>query len=133
MNALSQPMTKEILLSQWLQAKEHERQAAEFRRQIEGQLVAMLPKKDEGSESETVGDYKLTVTTKINRKVDTVAVRSTWATIPENVQQIFRWQADLDTKALRALPEDAYAVAAQYITATPASPSFKAEPITKEK
>jgi hypothetical protein len=133
MNAPSHPIAKEVLLSQWLKAKEHERQATELRRQIESQLVSLLPKKEEGSESENVGEYKLTVTTKINRKVDTVAVRTTWDVMPDKVKTIFRWTADIDIKALRALPDDAYVVAAQYITATPASPSFKVEPINQGK
>ena len=60
----------EALARDWLEAKRAEAVAQAQRIAIEGQIVAALGARDEGAETHTVGDYKVTLTQPVTRKLD---------------------------------------------------------------
>jgi hypothetical protein len=114
--------TLQQLKAAWLAAKQAERAAAEERLAIEQAIVALLPSDSEG----TVKDEEsgVTVTYRYTRKVDTAAVQADWMRLPEKVQAAFRWSADVDTRRLKDLDPESFAIAAKYITTTPAKPTI---------
>lgn len=121
------PMTLAELIAARVAAKRDEDAAVAARRDIDKQLAALLkdPAKPEGSISEKAGDYKITITYKIDRKVDSDALSKAWGTLPKEVQDAFKWKADVSVSALRNLePVDA-GKAAVFVTAKEASPSIE--------
>lgn len=119
------PANLHELAAAWRAAKAAEAAARDERLAIEEQMLALLPKKDEGSVTDA--DSGVTVSYKLTRTVDTEALQGAWHELPEHAQRAFRWKADVDLKALRGLQEfdgEAYAAAARFITAKPAKPSI---------
>jgi len=114
------------LAAQYVVAKAHEEQAIAERRRIGQMLVDAMPGAAEGSVSESMDGIKVTVTRKLTRTVDTKALQAAWDALPANVQETFRWSADVNTKHLRALQElnaPELAAANQFITSKPAAAS----------
>lgn len=125
------PMTITELVAARIAAKREEDAAIAARREIDAALAALLkdPAKPEGSISAPAGDWKLTVTYKVDRKVDSDALTKAWATLPKDVQDSFKWKADVSVSALRKLaPADA-SRAAVFVTAKEASPSIEIKAI----
>lgn len=60
----------EALARDWLEAKRAEAVAQAQRIAIEDQIVAALGARDEGAETHRVGDYKVTLTQPVTRKLD---------------------------------------------------------------
>ena len=60
----------EALARDWLEAKRAEAVAQAKRIAIEDQIVAALGARDEGAETHRVGDYKVTLTQPVTRKLD---------------------------------------------------------------
>ena len=121
------PMTITELVAARIAAKRDEDAAVAARRDIDKQLAEMLkdPAKPEGSISAPAGDWKLTITYKVDRKVDSEALTKAWAALPKDVQEAFKWKADVSVSALRKLsPADA-GKAAVFVTAKEASPSIE--------
>lgn len=129
---MNAPLTLAQVLPTWMQAKEDERKAIEHRRSLDQLIQTLLPKKDEGSVSATEGDYKVSVTYKMTRTIDTPALQADWYKVPERVHGAFKWKADISTSALRTLSAEDAALVSEYITTKPASPSVSVELITKE-
>lgn len=71
-------------------AKQAEREAEERRIQLEEELVAVLGKRDEGSKTHTVGQYKVVITGRVNRKIDWEAFDQLSHKIPENLWPVKR-------------------------------------------
>jgi hypothetical protein len=120
-----QPATLAELRAAWLAAKQQEHAAAEERRLIEEAMLAHLPNKREGIVTDK--DHGITVTFKLNRKVDTEALQAKWHQLTENAQRAFRWKAEVDMRQLKAisdLDEAASAYISQFITTSPAKPAF---------
>ena len=115
------------VLSAWMQAKEDERKAIEFRRCLDRQIQAMLPKKEEGSVSKDEGNYKVTVTYKVDRKLDVDSLRESWGALPSDVQSSIRWKAELSVSQFRELNEDGRKLLSGFVTTKPASPSVSVE------
>lgn len=116
-------------------AKQREDDAIAERREIDAALAAAVEGPDEGSASRIDGDYKITVTRKLTRKVDTEALQTVWAGLDKKVQDTFTWSAGINTKHLRALQElgaSELTAASAFITTSPAAVSVKVEAITKE-
>lgn len=119
------PATLNELAAAWRAAKAAEAAARDERLAIEEQMLALLPKKDEGSVTDA--DSGVTVSYKLTRTVDAEELQGAWHDLPEHAQRAFRWKADVDLKALRGLQEfdaEAYAAAARFITAKPAKPTI---------
>lgn len=122
-----------VLLGQRAAAKQAEDQAIAARRAIDAKIIAAIdkPASGEGTSSRLLthedGTEKITVSYGVDRKVDTEAVKTDHDKLPAAVQAVFRWKAELDTKAYKALASDDALVAAKYVTAKPSTPSVKVE------
>ncbi|MDV7392198.1 hypothetical protein RZS08_12615, partial [Arthrospira platensis SPKY1] len=97
------PATLAELKTAWLAAKEAETKAQEERRAIEVSILALMPKKPEGTVTDK--DAGVSVTYKVSRTVDTAAVQRDWDSLPEHATKALRWKAELDTKAFKALAD----------------------------
>lgn len=117
------------LLKKRIDAKTAEDLAVKNRRAIDGQIVALLPKKTEGSVSQEAGQFKVTVTYGIDRKANTEYLQDSWFSLPPAVQKAFRWKAEVSTKEFKALSETEGAIAIDFVESKPSSPSLKVEPI----
>jgi hypothetical protein len=124
---MNAPMTLAQVLPSWIQAKEEERKAIEMRRSLDKMIQDLLPKKDEGSITETNGDFKVSVTYKLDRKIDTEKLQESWGHLPMSAQCAIKWKADLSTSVFRTLADSDKAALAKYITTKPASPSVMVE------
>ena len=126
----------EQLSQEWLEAKHAEVQALEKRREIEEEILSMIQTRDEGTTSETMGSLKLSITFKMDRKVDANGVQEAWNMLPPLVQEAFIWKPDLVLRHARAIESanpEAYKILAQFITVKPARPSVKVEQKQEEE
>ncbi len=120
-----QPMTLTELRAAWLACKQDENAAAARRLEVEQQLLALLPTRDEGTVTDK--EHGISVTYKLARRADSDALQRAWTGLPPEAQAAFRWSASVDTTALRALQEhrpEIAAAALHYITTSPAKPGF---------
>jgi hypothetical protein len=121
------PPTLADLVAQRIALKRAEDKAIEARKKVDEQIIASLPKKDEGTSSEVAGDFKVAVTFGLNRKVDTDALQANWNQLTPAVQAAFKWAAGVTLPGLRALEGKDRTLAAKFITSTPSAPSLKIE------
>lgn len=94
------PLTK--LCADWIKAKSVEAAANALRLDIEIQILAITGHKEEGAKTVTQGDYKLSVTGKLTRKMDWVkweAIKSKIATEMHPVKTT----VELDEKGVKYL------------------------------
>jgi hypothetical protein len=84
----------------WMDAKNEEIAANKRRIEIEEELLSFLTCKIEGSESHQIGAYKVTLTGRLNRKVDWDMLPKLG--IPEDVLPL-KHKPELDLKGLRYL------------------------------
>lgn len=119
------------LVAARIAAKRAEDAAIKARREVDAQIAELLADatKPEGSISEKLDGYKVTVTYKIDRKVDTDALTKSWEKLPLDVQAVFKWKADLSVSEFRKLEGKAQLSASQFITSKPATPSITIEAI----
>jgi hypothetical protein len=119
------------LIATRIAAKRAEDEAIAERRRIDGVIAEILkdPNKPEGSISQKADGYKVTVTYKIDRKVDTEKLTNDWAKLPLDVQNIFKWSASLSVSEFRKLEDKAQISAARFFEAKEASPSIKIEAV----
>lgn len=123
MNAQNTPLP--VLVAALRHAKAEEQAANTRRLDLESQIIARfaVPEGGEG----TVKEEEFTLTYKVTRKVDTEALQASWSKLGTNTQKAFRWSADVDLKALRALsdmdPDNAF-IAQGFITTKPAKTSL---------
>lgn len=114
------------LKAMWATFKQLENGAKNDRLKVEEQILAHFPT-DKLEGSVTDADAGVTVTFKVTRKVDTEALQSDWNKLPEQAQAAFKWSADVDTKAFKALADldsTTHSAVCAYITTTPAKPSI---------
>lgn len=98
-----------------LAALPHVRTAQGYAKQIEELAKPHVTVKDEGSVSlDVLGAATVTFSRDATRKANTAAIHGDWEKLPVDVQNIFRFKAEIDTKAMRALGPEHAAVAAQY-------------------
>jgi hypothetical protein len=126
-----QAITISELISARIAAKRVEDEAVAERRRIDGVIADLLKdaNKPEGSISQKADGYKVTVTYKIDRKVDTDKLQAAWAKLSATAAQAFKWKADVSVSELRKLEGVDAAAAAVFITSKPASPSITIEAI----
>ena len=120
------------LVAARIAAKRAEDEAIAERRRIDKTIAELLkdPNKPEGAISEKLPEgYKVTVTYKLDRKVDTEALTKAWDKLPLDVQAAFKWKADLSVSEFRKLDEKAQLNLSQYITTKEASPSITIEAV----
>ena len=136
MNAILKPLLNpapqpdnvlQQLVDRWVDAKRAEAQARDARVGIEEAILEQLPRQDEGTQTVMLDDgRRLTITNKIDRKIDDAAWRAVMDKIPSELRPITHvLEPKLDLKGLRWCMEhrpDLYAVIATAITAKPAKP-----------
>lgn len=119
------------LIAARIAAKRAEDAAVAERRRIDGVIADLLKdaNKPEGSISQKADGYKLTVTYKIDRKVDTDKLQAAWSKLSATAAQAFKWKADVSVSELRKLEGADAAAASVFITSKPASPSITIEAV----
>lgn len=119
------------LIAARIQAKRNEDQAVTARREIDKQLAELLrdANKPEGTVSVKVEGFKVSCVFKLSRAVDSDALTKSWDKLPIDVQNAFKWKADVSISALKALDDKAQLSAARFITSKEASPSITIEAI----
>lgn len=101
-------------------AKMAEKEAEAKRIALEEELVAVLGKRDEGSKTHTVGDYKVTITGRVNRKIDWEAFDTLSHKIPENLWPVKRALDETGVKYLANNEPQLYKALAPALTVAPA-------------
>ena len=101
-------------------AKQAEREAEEKRIALEEELVAVLGKRDEGSKTHTVGSYKVTITGRINRKIDWELFDQVSSKIPETLWPVKRTLDVTGVKYLANNEPQLYKVLSPALTVEPA-------------
>lgn len=126
-----QAMTLTQLIAARIAAKRIEDQAVEDRRALDKQIAELLkdPNKPEGAISQKADGYKVTVTYKVDRKVDSEKLQAAWSKLSAAASAAFKWKADVSVTELRKLEGADAAAAAVFITSQPASPSIKIEAV----
>ena len=113
------------LKTAWLAAKAAERAANEERLAVEAAILALMPEQTEGTVTDK--DTGISVAYKVTRSVATEDVQRDWDTLPRNVQDTFKWKADIDTKKFKAIqdlsPSD-FTVLARYVTSKASKPTI---------
>ncbi len=119
------------LIAARIAAKRAEDAAVNARRDIDKQLAELMrdANKPEGTVSTKVDGFKLSVVYKIDRKADSDALSKSWDKLPIDVQNAFKWKADVSVSALKALDDKAQLSAARFITSKEGSPSITIEAI----
>ena len=125
-------LTISELVAARISAKRAEDAAVKARREVDAQIAELLRdvNKPEGSISQKLPEgYKITVTYKLDRKVDTEKLTKGWDKLPLDVQAAFKWTADLSVSQFRNLDDKAALNASQFFETKPASPSIKIEAV----
>lgn len=123
------------IYSDWLQAKEDEKRAVDKRRVIEDDLIESLKVDDskDGSKTYKEGEYKVKVTTRLNRKVDAdslIDLAQNAGIGQEHLQALFRWKPELNLREWQNAAELITKPLEGAITTKPGRPSFN---ISKEE
>jgi len=120
-----------------MRAKEDEEAARTARIAIENEIVQLVEPKEEGSVTTAGSQFKASVTFGINRTIDRAVLDTLRDQVPAALFfRAFDYRPAIDTAGLRYLRNnepDVYAQLAQAITAKPAKPSVKVEPIAEER
>jgi predicted NUDIX family NTP pyrophosphohydrolase len=120
------------LAREYQRAKQNEETAVAERRRIAKLIEDEMPGQPEGTTSLKLDGFKVSVARKVTRNVDTAALQDAWEFISENVQNAFKWKAEVDLKHWRALEElktDAYKEASKFVTSKPAASTVTVEAI----
>lgn len=126
-------MSYETLCADWIRAKQAEKDAVDARRYIEDQLRSLLNVADafEGTANNEIDGYKIKVVGRMTRKVDSEKLQELAAEngLTEHLSSLFRWKAEIASKAWESADESITAPLMEAITTTPSRPTFT---ITKE-
>ena len=121
------------LLNQRHYAKRAEDHAIAHRRQLDGQIVELLgpPRteagalKDEGTVSRIEGSFKVGAAYGLDRKANDELVKRDYESMSPELRACFRFNADVNVKAIKELTPEAQVLAAAYITTKPKSVALK--------
>ena len=93
----------ELLTAEWLVLKREEKTMQARRREVEDELLTHIAAVKEG----TVHiNQSIKIQFKLTRKVDSDKLDEIWDTLPENVQDVFEWEAKPVLKNLRKVEGD---------------------------
>jgi len=122
------PKTPELLAQAWLDAKAEENAARAKRIEIEEELLAILPCREEGSQTSKLENGMRVVTEgRLNRSIDAKALSDDWNELPAIIQGTFHWKPDLKITCFKSLEDDHKALIAKYVTTKPAKAGVKVE------
>ena len=120
----------------WSHAKQAEASAINTRRLIEDKLTEALgiASTDEGVHNAETVDYKIKVTSRLTRKVDSDLIQEAAAEhgLSHLLSSVCRWKPELDLRAWNALDADTRNKLAPAVTTTAGRPSYSITAITKE-
>ena len=118
----------EELAREWESAKAAEAKAVAIRRAIEDELTELLalPKDLDGSKNENVGQYKIKVTGRLDRKInsDRLQELAQEAGLSDHLGSLFRWKPEINMTAWKAAHESITAPLLDAITTTAGRPSY---------
>lgn len=118
----------EELAKEWESAKSAEAKAVAIRRAIEDELTELLalPKDLDGSKNENVGQYKIKVTGRLDRKInsDRLQELAQEAGLSDHLGSLFRWKPEINMTAWKAAHESITAPLLDAITTTAGRPSY---------
>ena len=124
-------LTIEQLTHAWLTAKETERLAVETRRNAEDELIKFynVNVADEGSHTFDMDSYKMRITCKLSRKIDSDKLQEIAAEngILDSLPILFRWKPEIANAAWKASTEQVRHRLSAAITSTPGRPTFTIE------
>lgn len=122
-------MTITELIEARIVAKRSEDEAAAKRRDIDAKIAAVLAdaSKQEGTVTQKVDGFKVSVTYKMTRSVDQELVEKEWAKMTDAQHAAFKWKADLSLAAFKKLDGTEQAGLSKYITTKPATASVSIE------
>jgi len=120
------------LLQEWIDAKEGEKAAQEWRRSIEDQLLEaiVVPDDLEGVINPTVSEqYKIKITGRMTRKVDSDRIQEIAAEngITDQLSVLFRWKPEINMAVWKATNPSVTDLLLDGITTKPGRPSFTIE------
>jgi len=122
-----------ILYQQWIDAKDAEKTAIEWRRGIEDQLVANLgiAKTLDGTQNVEADGYKVKIVGRLDRKVNADKLQDLAAEfgLTEHLSSLFRWKPEINASAWKSADPRITDPLQDAITTTNGRPSFT---ITKE-
>ena len=122
------PKTPELLAQAWLDAKAEENAARAKRIEIEEELLAILPCREEGSQTIKLENGMRVVTEgRLTRSIDAKALADDWNDLPAIIQGSFHWKPDLKITCFKSLEDDHKALIAKYVTTKPAKSGVKVE------
>jgi hypothetical protein len=125
---MNAPLTLAQLAAAWQAAKADEKAANARRLEIEEQIVESFPLGIEGTETIEQDGFKVKVTHKLTRAVDSKALQARWNSLSAFAQDVFTWKADVSKPLLVKLQEnhpELYVTVAPFITSKPAKPSVE--------
>lgn len=122
------PKTAEQLAQEWLDAKAEENAARAKRIEIEEELLSLLPCREEGSQTNKLGNGMRVVTEgRLTRSIDAKALADDWSELPAIIQGTFHWKPDLKITCFKSLEDDHKSLIAKYVTTKPAKSGVKVE------
>jgi len=122
------PKTPELLAQDWLDAKAEENAARAKRIEIEEELLAILPCREEGSQTIKLENGMRVVTEgRMTRSIDAKVLQDDWNDLPAIIQGTFHWKPDLKITCFKSLEDDHKALIAKYVTTKPAKAGVKVE------
>jgi hypothetical protein len=118
----------EYLVREWEVSKTDESEAIIRRRRFEDLIVAALeiPESLDGTESFDVGQYKLKIVGRLNRKIDAekLAEIAKENGLSDHLQSLFRWKAEMNVTAWKSAAEAITRPLLGAVTTEPGRPSF---------
>lgn len=121
----------ESLCADLIRAKEIESSATEARVAVERQIIEQLGLPDEGSKTNDAGNFKVTITQKINRKLDEKKWLTILDKIPEHLRPVKIVETykleDAGVRYLKVNEPGYFRIMAAAIEEKPAKPSVKVE------
>lgn len=122
------PKTPELLAQAWLDAKAEENAARTKRVEIEEELLAILPCREEGSQTIKLENGMRVVTEgRMTRSIDAKALQDDWNDLPAIIQGTFHWKPDLKITCFKSMDDDQKSLIAKYVTTKPAKAGVKVE------
>jgi hypothetical protein len=117
------------LAKNWLAAKEEEKVATENRRKLEDQLLSLIGVAEsmEGTEKvETDGGYKIKITGRMTRKVDSERIQDIAAEegLTDHLSSLFRWKPEVNMSAWKKADKSITGPLLGGITTQPGRASF---------